>query len=64
MGQTVTELSKSHDHIASMLSLIESAAAKHGDNTIVPIFVTVDPARDSPKAMKKYLKGARRARLV
>lgn len=32
------------------------AASEFGPNSIVPIFVTVDPARDTPEAIKKYLR--------
>jgi len=39
-----------------MGQVVETIEREHGPGSLVPIFVTVDPARDTPAAMRKYLR--------
>lgn len=36
---------------------LTSATEKSREEAILPVFITCDPARDSPQAIKTYLKG-------
>lgn len=39
-----------------MGQVVEAIGAKHGKDSLTPVFVTVDPARDTAPAMQKYLR--------
>ena len=39
-----------------MGQVVDAISAKHGQAALTPVFVTVDPARDTAPAMKKYLR--------
>lgn len=41
-----------------MGEVVEEVRKRHGDEVeVLPIFVSVDPARDDVQAMKKYVSG-------
>lgn len=48
-----TELAK----MARALSLLEQQAGRQARRAVVPIFITVDPERDSPARLAEYLAG-------
>ncbi|RMF14483.1 MAG: SCO family protein, partial [Alphaproteobacteria bacterium] len=48
-----TELAK----MARALSLFEQQAGKQARRAVVPIFITIDPERDSPARLAEYLAG-------
>lgn len=41
--------------MARMLDLVAASDAAPNNTTLLPLFVTCDPARDDPKALKNYL---------
>jgi len=44
------------EELDKMGQVVETIEREHGPGSLVPIFVTVDPARDTPAAMRKYLR--------
>ncbi|KAK8202063.1 Cu-binding protein [Zalaria obscura] len=43
------------EELDKMAGMIDNVKAKHGD-VLLPVFITCDPARDTPEVVKEYLK--------
>lgn len=43
------------EELDKMAGMIDNVKEKHG-NAMLPVFITCDPARDTPEVMKSYLK--------
>lgn len=39
-----------------MTTVVDKITAKHGKDSVLPVFITCDPARDSVSAIKTYCK--------